>query len=79
MYGFIHKPSNIEEFKEMLNSIGSLKLPESYEEDEIYEFFYIHYQYYSKKYHSKNFDKKLDLINGKINLPKDIPYSDLVY
>lgn len=77
MYGFIHKPSNIEEFKEMLNSIGSLKLPESYEEDEIYEFFYIHYQYYSKKYHSKNFDKKLDLVNGIINLPTDIPCSDL--
>jgi hypothetical protein len=79
MYGFIHKPSNVEEFKEMLNSIGSLKLPASYQEDEIYEFFYIHYQYYSKKYHSRNFDKRLDLGNGVINLTTEIPCSDLFF
>lgn len=79
MYGFIHKPSNVEEFKEMLNTIGKLKLPESYQEDEIYEFFYIHYQYYSKRYHSNNFDKKLDIANGIINLPKEIPCSDLFF
>ena len=79
MYGFIHKPSNVEEFKEMLNSIGNLKLPESYLEEEIYEFFYMHYLYYTSKYNYLNFDKKLDFINGEINLPKDIPYSDLIF
>jgi hypothetical protein len=79
MYEFIHKPSNLVEFKEILNSIGKLKLPASYQEEEIYEFFYMHYQYYSKKYHSKNFDKKLDIGKGIIYLPSDIPCEELVF
>lgn len=79
MYGFIHKPKSIAEFDLFLNSIGDFGLPETYLEEEIYEFFYMHYLYYSSKYDATNFSKQLDLNKGIINLPAGIPCNDLVF
>lgn len=79
MYGFIYKPETITDFDKYLDSIGLFGLPEEYRENDIYEFFYMHYLFYSAKYDSSNFDKQLDLINGKINLPVGIPFSDLLF
>ncbi|USQ03347.1 hypothetical protein [Aquirufa antheringensis] len=79
MYGFIHKPKSIAEFDLFLNSIGDFGLPEKYLQEEIYEFFYMHYLYYSSKYDTSNFSKQLDLNKGIINLPVGIPCNDLVF
>lgn len=79
MYGFIHKPKSIAEFDLFLNSIGDFGLPETYLEEEIYEFFYMHYLYYSSTYDASNFSKQLDLNKGIINLPAGIPFNDLVF
>lgn len=78
-YGFIHKPQTIQEFDHYIRNFTIIGLPESYNKEEIYEFFYMHFLYYSKKFDASNFYKKLDLNNGDINLPKEIPLQDLLY
>ncbi len=79
MYGFTHMPKTVAEFDYFLDSIGNFGLPNTYNEDEIYEFFYMHYMYYSSKYDSTNFEKIFDINNGIIYLPSNIPFKDLIY
>jgi len=78
-YGFIHKPESVKEFDHYIRNFPIIGLPESYNKEEIYEFFYMHYLFYSKKFDVTNFSKQLDLNNGVINIPKEIPYQDFIY
>lgn len=78
-YGFIHKPESIKEFDHYIRSFSTIGLPESYNKEEIYEFFYMHYLFYSDKYDVTNFSKQLDLNSGVINVPKAITYQDFIY
>jgi hypothetical protein len=78
-YGFIHKPESIKEFDHYIRNFSTIGLPESYDKEEIYEFFYMHYLFYSEKFDVTNFSKQLDLNNGVINIPKEIPYQDFIY
>jgi len=78
-YGFIHKPESVKEFDHYIRNFPIIGLPESYNKEEIYEFFYMHYLFYSKKFDVTNFSKQLDLNNGVINIPKEIPYHDFIY
>lgn len=78
-YGFIHKPTTIDEFNYYIDNLGHFALPESYDIEEIYEFFYMNYLYYSDKYDSTNFEKVLNLEIGLINLPLEIPIDDLYF
>jgi hypothetical protein len=78
-YGFIHKPESIKEFDHYIRNFPTIGLPESYNKEEIYEFFYMHYLFYSEKFDVTNFSKQLDLNKGVINIPKEIPYHDFIY
>lgn len=78
-YGFIHKPQSIQDFDNYIRNFANIGLPESYLKEEIYEFFYMHFLYYSKKFDASNFSKRLDLNIGDINLPKEIPFQDFVF
>ena len=78
-YGFIHKPETIKEFDHYITNFPTIGLPESYNKEEIYEFFYMHYLFYSEKFDATNFPKQLDLNKGVINVPKAIPYQDFIF
>ena len=78
-YGFIHKPESIKEFDHYIRNFSTVGLPESYRKEEIYEFFYMHFLYYSEKYDASNFAKRLDLNKGIINLPNTVSYKDLIF
>jgi hypothetical protein len=78
-YGFIHKPESIKEFDHYIRNFSVVGLPESYRKEEIYEFFYMHFLYYSEKFDASNFSKQLDLNKGIINLPNAVSYEDLIF
>ena len=78
-YDFTHKPDTIEDFNYYIDNVGRYKLPEFYNPEEIYEFFYMNYLYYSNKCDSSNFTKALNMDKGVINLPLETPIDDLFY
>lgn len=78
-YGFTHQPESVDEFNYYLDNIGDFQLPKAYNVEDIYEFFYMNYLYYSDKYDSTNFSKNLNLDKGIINVPQEIPIDDLFF
>jgi hypothetical protein len=70
---------NMQEFEHLIANVGSYQLPEKYNKEEILEFYYMHYLYFSPKYNFQNSIAFKDFNQGEIYLPDDCMMEDLIY
>lgn len=78
-YEFTYNPKSVEEFSFFINNIGNFGLPENYSKNDILEFYYMHYCYYSAKLNSENSKIIKSFENGGFNLFIDYKFEELIF
>ena len=78
-YKFLYNPKTPAELNTFISTIGKFGLPKDYDQNEIIEFFYMHYMYYSSIFEQDNFDFSKDFSNGTIFLPENVSVNDLMF
>lgn len=78
-YHFLYNPKTISELDTFICNVGNYGLPSLYKKDDILEFYYMHYLYYSKIYNFENSNANKDFTHGEIELPEQSLLNDLIY
>jgi hypothetical protein len=78
-YDFVYHAKSIDELSWFIKNVGNFGLPAKYRKENILEFFYMHYMYYSKKYDQINFDLGKNMETGVINLPLYENFDNMVF
>lgn len=78
-YNFNYNPKTFEEFRFFVQNVGNFNLPEKYDVNDILEFYYMHYMYYSPYLDCFNSNTHKDFENGKIELPVNVTIDELTF
>jgi hypothetical protein len=78
-YKFLYNPKIPADLNAFISRVGKFGLPEDYDQNDIVEFFYMHYMYYSSIFEQDNFDFSKDFSNGTIFLPENASVDDLMF
>ena len=78
-YKFCYQPKSINEFNYYLEEVGSYNIPADFDEEELLSFYYMHYNYYSDKYNSENFNLIKNFNTGHYNLPLEDNFGKLLF
>ena len=79
LYDFIYKPESIKKFKELIENIGQYGLPKNYSTNEILEFYFMHFMYYSKEFNMINFEMNKNFNNGQIEINTIPENNNIIY
>lgn len=78
-YDFIYEPETIDELDKMICEVGAYGLPAKYFKDDILEFYYMHYLYFSKEYDVTTIDFNRDFHKGDFYINKEISITNSIY
>ncbi|MEY4458808.1 MAG: hypothetical protein RIT38_13 [Bacteroidota bacterium] len=78
-YGFTYQPEKISELEEILQNVGDIKLPMGYDKEEILEFYYMHYLYYSRDLNASNFQFSKNFISGELSFTHYDQFRQLLF
>lgn len=78
-YDFIYEPTSIDELDKLIREVGAYGLPSNYFRDDILEFYYMHYLYFSKEYDVTNIDFKRDFHKGDFMINKEISITNSIF
>jgi hypothetical protein len=78
-YSFLYNPASVSELEYYLKNVGNFGLPLGYNSDEILEFFYMNYMYYSEKFNLENFVMVKNFETGELTLPQNCSIEDMIY
>lgn len=78
-YDFLYNPETIDEFGSFIDKIGEYGLPENYDKEQILEFFYMHYLYYSEELDQNNFKLLKNFHTGQITIPAELSLKSIKY
>jgi hypothetical protein len=78
-YDFIYEPKSIYELDKLIHEVGAYGLPSNYFRDDILEFYYMHYLYFSKEYDISNFNFQKNFSTGDFICSNKISLNNIVY
>ncbi len=78
-YKFLYQPASIEEFSWFVKNVGNYGLPEEYHKEDIVEFFFMNYMFFSEKYHNAEMVTLKDFTTGEISFDMNLKDDELVY
>ncbi len=78
-YDFIYEPTSIDELDKLIREVGAYGLPSNYFRDDILEFYYMHYLYYSKEYDISNFNFQKNYSTGDLICSNKISLNNSIY
>lgn len=78
-YGFTYNPASKQELAKFISSVGEFGLPSAYKKEEILEFYYMNYMFFSKTVDQIKYTNTKNFTTGEFYLPSDVPYSDLIF
>lgn len=78
-YDFIYEPTSIDELDKLIREVGAYGLPGKYLKEDILEFYYMHYLYFSKEYDITTIDFKRDFHKGYFMINKEISITNSIY
>lgn len=78
-YNFIYNPASVQELAYFVMNVGQYRLPDGYIKDEIPEFFFMHYMYYSPILDEMQFNIVKNFYTGEIALPERVSMADMTY
>lgn len=78
-YSFLYNPASVSELEHYIKNVGNFGLPPEYNPDEILEFFYMNYMYYSEKFNLGNFVMVKNFETGEVTLPQNCSIEDVIY
>lgn len=78
-YDFLYNSSSTKELYNFLVTVGEYGLPAGYNKNEILEFFYMHYLYYSERFTGNDFDLVKNFQTGEVSIPDGASINDLLF
>lgn len=78
-YDFIYEPESIDELDKLIHEVGAYGLPSNYFRDDILEFYYMHYLYFSKEYDISNFNFQKNFSTGDFICSNKISLNNIIY
>lgn len=78
-YNFIYEPKSIDELDKLIREVGMYGLPSKYIKEDILEFYYMHYLYFSKEYDVTTIDFNRDFHKGDFFINKEISITNSIY
>ena len=78
-YGFTYQPEKISDLEEILQNVGDIKLPMGYDKEEILEFYYMHYLYYSRDLNASNFQFSKNFVSGELSFTHYDQFRQLLF
>ena len=78
-YDFIYEPKSIDELDKLIHEVGVYGLPSNYFRDDILEFYYMHYLYFSKEYDISNFNFQKNFSTGDFICSNKISLNNIIY
>jgi hypothetical protein len=79
LFNFSYNILNFEEYDNLISNIENIELPKEYNIDEIGEFFYMHYLYYSNNFDFSNLKFEKNYQNGNLHINNDIKLNNLIF
>lgn len=78
-YNFTYQPETLKELDDLLLKVGEYNLPDGYDKEEILQFYYMHYMYYSHDVDSTIFQFSKNFTTGELSFTEYDNINSLIY